>query len=140
MKYYSFNQYLRNTFGCKVYKISINAGFKHICLSFIRQSYYNVRYNINACIFQPFYCVVINIKRVSAAYVFSRFCVNRLQAEFNKNRLDFVQLFKKINRIIRQAIRSCCNGKCIFCSKGGSGDFAESSEKSITEQIESGKQ
>ena len=27
MKYYSFNQYLRNTFGCKVYKISINAGF-----------------------------------------------------------------------------------------------------------------
>ena len=27
MKYYSFNQYLRNTFGCKVYEISINAGF-----------------------------------------------------------------------------------------------------------------
>ena len=37
--------------------------------------------------------------------------MNRLQAEFNKNRLDFVQLFKKINHIIRQAIRSCCNGK-----------------------------
>lgn len=28
---------------------------------------------------------------------------------------------------------------CIFCSKGGSGDFAESREMSITEQIESGK-
>ena len=28
---------------------------------------------------------------------------------------------------------------CIFCSKGGSGDFAESASLSITEQIESGK-
>lgn len=28
---------------------------------------------------------------------------------------------------------------CIFCSKGGSGDFAESPELSITEQIENGK-
>ena len=28
---------------------------------------------------------------------------------------------------------------CIFCSKGGSGDFAESRELSITEQFESGK-
>lgn len=28
---------------------------------------------------------------------------------------------------------------CIFCSKGGSGDFAESREMSITEQIENGK-
>lgn len=28
---------------------------------------------------------------------------------------------------------------CIFCSKGGSGDFAESRKMSITEQIESGK-
>lgn len=28
---------------------------------------------------------------------------------------------------------------CIFCSKGGSGDFAENPELSITEQIESGK-
>lgn len=28
---------------------------------------------------------------------------------------------------------------CIFCSKGGSGDFAENREMSITEQIESGK-
>ena len=28
---------------------------------------------------------------------------------------------------------------CIFCSKGGSGDFAESREMSITKQIESGK-
>lgn len=68
MKYYSFNQYLKDTFGCKVYKISINAGFT---------------------------------------------CPNR-------------------------------DGKigtrgCIFCSKGGSGDFAEDAGLSITEQIESGK-
>lgn len=68
MKYYSFNQYLKDTFGCKVYKISINAGFT---------------------------------------------CPNR-------------------------------DGKigtrgCIFCSRGGSGDFAEDAELSITEQIESGK-
>lgn len=27
MKYYSFNKYLREQFGCKIYKISINAGF-----------------------------------------------------------------------------------------------------------------
>ena len=68
MKYYSFNQYLKDTFGCKVYKISINAGFT---------------------------------------------CPNR-------------------------------DGKigtrgCIFCSRGGSGDFAEDVKLSITEQIESGK-
>ena len=30
-------------------------------------------------------------------------------------------------------------GGCIFCSKGGSGDFAESREKSISEQIADGK-
>ena len=30
-------------------------------------------------------------------------------------------------------------GGCIFCSKGGSGDFAQSRELSVTEQIESGK-
>lgn len=29
---------------------------------------------------------------------------------------------------------------CIFCSKGGSGDFAESSALSVTEQIEAGKE
>lgn len=29
---------------------------------------------------------------------------------------------------------------CIFCSRGGSGDFAESAELSVTEQIENGKQ
>lgn len=29
---------------------------------------------------------------------------------------------------------------CIFCSKGGSGDFAEDSSLSVTEQIENGKQ
>ena len=28
---------------------------------------------------------------------------------------------------------------CIFCSRGGSGDFAESKEKSVTQQIEDGK-
>lgn len=68
MKYYSFNQYLKDTFGCKVYKISINAGFT---------------------------------------------CPNR------DGTID--------------------TRGCIFCSKGGSGDFAEDSELSITEQIESGK-
>ena len=68
MKYYSFNQYLRDTFGCKVYKISINAGFT---------------------------------------------CPNR-DGTLGEN-------------------------GCIFCSRGGSGDFAESAESSITEQIESGK-
>ena len=68
MKYYSLNQYLRDTFGCKVYKISINAGFT---------------------------------------------CPNR-DGTLGEN-------------------------GCIFCSRGGSGDFAESAESSITEQIESGK-
>ena len=29
---------------------------------------------------------------------------------------------------------------CIFCSRGGSGDFAESHTLSVTEQIEAGKQ
>lgn len=69
MEYYSFNQYLKNTFGCKVYKISINAGFT---------------------------------------------CPNRDGTLGTRG--------------------------CIFCSKGGSGDFAESSTLSVTEQIESGKQ
>ena len=32
------------------------------------------------------------------------------------------------------------NGGCIFCSAGGSGDFAASRQLSITEQIEEGKQ
>lgn len=68
MKYYSFNQYLKDTFGCKVYKISINAGFT---------------------------------------------CPNR------DGKID--------------------TRGCIFCSKGGSGDFAEDAELSITKQIESGK-
>ncbi len=68
MKYYSFNQYLKDTFGCKVYKISINAGFT---------------------------------------------CPNR------DGTID--------------------TRGCIFCSKGGSGDFAEDAKLSITEQIENGK-
>lgn len=68
MKYYSFNQYLKDTFGCKVYKISINAGFT---------------------------------------------CPNR------DGKID--------------------TRGCIFCSKGGSGDFAEDAKLSITDQIESGK-
>lgn len=69
MEYYSFNQYLKDTFGCKVYKISINAGFT---------------------------------------------CPNRDGTLGTRG--------------------------CIFCSRGGSGDFAESSTLSVTEQIESGKQ
>lgn len=68
MKYYSLNNYLRDTFGEKVYKLSLNAGFT---------------------------------------------CPNR------DGTID--------------------TRGCIFCSKGGSGDFAESSSLSITEQIENGK-
>ena len=69
MKYYSLNQYLKDTFGVKVYKISLNAGFT---------------------------------------------CPNR-DGTINTR-------------------------GCIFCSKGGSGDFAESPLLSITEQIELGKE
>lgn len=68
MKYYSLNNYLRDTFGEKVYKLSLNAGFT---------------------------------------------CPNR------DGTID--------------------TRGCIFCSKGGSGDFAESASLSIAEQIESGK-
>lgn len=68
MKYYSLNNYLHDTFGEKVYKISINAGFT---------------------------------------------CPNR------DGTLD--------------------TRGCIFCSRGGSGDFAESPSLSVNEQIEQGK-
>lgn len=68
MKYYSLNNYLKNTFSEKVYKISLNAGFT---------------------------------------------CPNRDGTLGTRG--------------------------CIFCSEGGSGDFAESSNLSITEQIEKGK-
>lgn len=66
--YYSLNQYLKDTFGCKVYKIALNGGFT---------------------------------------------CPNR------DGKID--------------------TRGCIFCSAGGSGDFAESPDLSITEQIEAGK-
>ncbi len=68
MRYYSLNNYLRDTFGEKVYKISINAGFT---------------------------------------------CPNRDGTLGTRG--------------------------CIFCSKGGSGDFAESPDMTVTEQIEAGK-
>lgn len=68
MEYYSLNRYLKNRFGEKVYKISINAGFT---------------------------------------------CPNRDGTIGTRG--------------------------CIFCSKGGSGDFAESPDLSITQQIEAGK-
>lgn len=68
MKYYSLNNYLRNTFGCKVYKLSLDGGFT---------------------------------------------CPNRDGTIGTRG--------------------------CIFCSKGGSGDFAESRLLSITEQIEQGR-
>ena len=68
MEYLSFNKYLKDKFGQKVYKISLDGGFT-----------------------SP-------------------------------------------NRDGKTGTRGC-----IFCSKGGSGDFAESREMSITEQIESGK-
>ena len=67
MEYLSFNKYLKDKFGQKVYKISLDGGFT---------------------------------------------CPNR-------------------------DVKTGTRG-CIFCSKGGSGDFAESREVSITEQIESG--
>lgn len=69
MQYYSLNKYLRDTFGDKVYKLSLNAGFT---------------------------------------------CPNRDGKLGTKG--------------------------CIFCSAGGSGDFAESSFLSITQQIERGKE
>lgn len=68
MRYTTLNTYLKNRFGCKVYKIAIDAGFT---------------------------------------------CPNR------DGTLD--------------------TRGCIFCSKGGSGDFAESRTLSIYEQIEAGK-
>ena len=68
MKYYSLNNYLKDTFGSKVYKIAIDGGFT---------------------------------------------CPNR------DGKID--------------------TRGCIFCSKGGSGDFAQDRKLSITEQIENGK-
>ena len=68
MEYLSFNKYLKDKFGHKVYKISLDGGFT---------------------------------------------CPNR------DGKID--------------------TRGCIFCSKGGSGDFAQNRNLSITEQIESGK-
>lgn len=68
MEYLSFNKYLKDKFGQKVYRISLDGGFT---------------------------------------------CPNR------DGKID--------------------TRGCIFCSKGGSGDFAQSRNLSITEQIESGK-
>ena len=62
------NDYLRETFGCKVYKLALNGGFT---------------------------------------------CPNR--------------------------DGTLGTGGCIFCSAGGSGEFAEDAGKSITQQIEDGK-
>lgn len=68
MEYLSFNKYLKDKFGQKVYKISLDGGFT---------------------------------------------CPNRDGKIYTRG--------------------------CIFCSKGGSGDFAQNRNLSITEQIESGK-
>ena len=68
MEYLSFNKYLKDKFGQKIYKISLDGGFT---------------------------------------------CPNR------DGTID--------------------TRGCIFCSKGGSGDFAQNRDLSITEQIESGK-
>lgn len=68
MEYLSFNKYLKDKFGQKVYKISLDGGFT---------------------------------------------CPNR------DGKID--------------------TRGCIFCSKGGSGDFAQNRDLSISEQIESGK-
>ncbi|MDO5155894.1 MAG: TIGR01212 family radical SAM protein [Eubacteriales bacterium] len=69
MEYYSLNQYMKDVFGQKVYKIALDAGFT---------------------------------------------CPNR--------------------------DGTLGTGGCIFCSGSGSGDFAQHREKSITEQIEQGKE
>lgn len=69
MKYTTLNSYLKEKFGCKVYKISLDCGFT---------------------------------------------CPNR------DGTLGY--------------------GGCIFCSEGGSGDFAERRTLGVTEQIESGKE
>ena len=69
MKYTTLNSYLKEKFGCKVYKISLDCGFT---------------------------------------------CPNR------DGTLGY--------------------DGCIFCSEGGSGDFAESRSLSVTEQIEAGKE
>lgn len=69
MKYYSLNNYLKDTFGCKVYKIAIDGGFT---------------------------------------------CPNRDGTLGTRG--------------------------CIFCSRGGSGDFAQSRNLTVTEQIEKGKE
>lgn len=69
MKYTTLNSYLKEKFGCKVYKISLDCGFT---------------------------------------------CPNR------DGTLGY--------------------GGCIFCSEGGSGDFAESRTLGVTEQIELGKE
>ena len=69
MRYTTLNAYLKERFGCKVYKLAIDGGFT---------------------------------------------CPNR--------------------------DGTLGTGGCIFCSKGGSGDFAESRELSVTEQIERGKE
>ncbi len=68
MDYYSFNRYLRERFGCKVYKISINGGFT---------------------------------------------CPNRDGTLGTRG--------------------------CIFCSAGGSGDFAASRQLSVTDQLNQAK-
>lgn len=69
MKYYSLNNYLKDTFGCKVYKIAIDGGFT---------------------------------------------CPNRDGTLGTRG--------------------------CIFCSRGGSGDFAQSRNLTIAEQIKKGKE
>lgn len=68
MKYTTINSYLKNKFGCKVYKLAIDGGFT---------------------------------------------CPNRDGTLGTRG--------------------------CIFCSRGGSGEFAESKEKSVTQQIDDGK-
>lgn len=68
MKYTTLNSYLKNKFGCKVYKLAINGGFT---------------------------------------------CPNRDGTLGTRG--------------------------CIFCSRGGSGEFAEIKEKSVTQQIDDGK-
>lgn len=68
MKYTTLNSYLKNKFGCKVYKLAIDGGFT---------------------------------------------CPNRDGTLGTRG--------------------------CIFCSRGGSGEFAESKEKNVTQQIDDGK-
>ncbi len=65
---------------------------------------------------------------------------------YSLNRYLLEKFHTKVYKIALNANMSCPNrdgtighNGCIFCSEGGSGDFAESASLSVTEQLEAGK-